>query len=652
MIFKYELKNLILRIYPIVIIVGITIFLYIYKFVIFSMYHSLSIDAVMSTQRLAMLGFLAISFLSFDFFSDFNKQGWKESVAVTKLGLMVTVVAKMVLLVGVVLLWFVNGLIVDFGLVWPLAEMPNLVRTNVFSALLLNYFLFPIVGIMLGFVAGILKRKFLGYILLVVFMLLTVGVLQSVNTLLFNVYGGKIDLDILARIFTLTQPNMEWSVDSLYLIPVEQYRYFLYLGWIILFVSIALIFLNNKKIILIVFSCVSIICFINVVFPGCIMNYNSNKNNVANDLATFQDAIEIDDKRCDFVKSYTMEVTVKKNLTATVEIDVKPGLEKYDFTLFNGYKIKSIVDEEGRSLEYDRIGDYVTVCAADNISKIVMTYTGYSGTFLSNSNLTILPGYFAWYPQEGFRQLFCENIVDSIYSYGYNKDISSLNDVVFNITFQGSEYPCFSNLESTENGFEGTEKIATIMSGPFETEFQDGILLCYPVLENYLQDAYVEDYKNALVEYQDKLGVRLVEDVPEEMFFLSGGFLMTDVDGTGYWIDDHAIQTTWDGADSAINRIKNTISVKGVKEILWIEVLNYAQGNNNGRVLSTEEFMNWQPESEVPDWPIENMYKTLIEHHDATEVNLAIIEYLQDEETSISCIDFLKELYVQLGGIE
>lgn len=652
-ILKLELKEKIRRIYPLVILVGICIYFYTYHFVQYQMYHAASMDVIMSTQRLSFLCFLAVAFLSFDFFSDLNHRNWNELLRMKSAGIRNVCISRIVILLGITGVFFLNIIFIDLILLWPCHTMPASVQENIWLALVLNFILFPAVGIFLGIFAKSCLRRWQGYLFLIICMLLFVGVFQIINTRLYMAYNGKMNLDILSRILTLTQPNQRWIVDELYLIPVEPYRFFLYFGWILLLSGfVCYVLLNQKKKFFSIFPwVVCAICFWNVVDAGCISNMDSNTGNAANDYNTFEEET-LPECAADFsVGSYDIHLTIAKRLRAKVCMEINEQKNTYQFTLYRNYILDSVTDENGEKMEYERDRDYITVQASGPVSEINMKYHGYSGTFVSNSNAVLLPGFFAWYPQPGFRPVFKQTIADTYYSYGYNKDISGFSQSEFQVNISGYPKPVYSNLEEENGIFEGSAKSVTLMGGGVEESTQEGVRIVYPALTELLPD-FVSRYEAALKEKCNYLGFDYGElKELDEIFFLPSLYDMTDSDRTGFSMEDYILTVgNYDPEGAANGAIYNIMPQEGLKSVLWSEVLRRAENNNSGHSISREEYLEWEPESNVPDWPVENMYATLVESFSEKEVNQRIIEYLKDTSEDRDCISFLKDLYLDLEG--
>lgn len=653
-IFRLECKNAWRLRYPFVVCFVIVLILYICNIPHFYIHSNPIPESIAYTLRFALIAFLGIAFISFEMFSDIGKKNWREQLQSSKAGIIHTILTRCCILMGMILFIFVNVLVIDLVLVFPANLMHEAFLKNTIEALFLNYILFPCVGMFVGMVLGALTKKIVGCFILAGYLILSIGVFHSVSSRIYLQYEGVINLEGLSRLFKLTQPNMLWIVDTVYLIPSEIYRYCVYFGWILLFLGILLFFLLGKRyrIIAVVSWLLCIVCFVNVWNPGSIMDYDSNTNNVSRDYDTFKNEMteETGVKKAFDVFSYDMKLDFGKQLTASVWVDVEDDLPEYNFTLFRGYKIESICDSEGNSLEYTREADYITVYSEEkNIKELQFQYKGYSGTFYSNTSAAILPGFFAWYPQAGERPIFNCITEDSYYKYGYNKDISSFQEVEYKIVCSGYQNELVSNLDVEGNTLAGTSKAPTLLMGPFTQVEQNGIRIVYPSATDWpLDEQYIETYQNTLQEYESYLDMETTDEI-NTIFFLGGGFDMVDIDSTGFWLEDYLILSNMNfPEDTALKQMKHSITVYGVELELWTTMLDIMRGRDMGWTLLRQQYLAWEPEGEVPDWPTASMYKTLITQFDSKIVNERIIAFLQDQDNTMHCIDFLKELYLEL----
>ena len=192
------------------------------------------------------------------------------------------------------------------------------------------------------------------------------------------------------------------------------------------------------------------------------------------------------------ITGYDMNFKIKNLLSGDVTVKVdNPNLTEYHFTLYYGYKLKSVTNSSGEKLKYDRDGDYITVHTDAPTESFNFKYKGFSQVFYSNSQSSNLLGGFAYYPINGFRY---------VYSVA---DQGSIRTKLSKSVPMSVKVDCgkkmFSNLESTgKNTFEGTSDSLTLVSGFYKEINTDGIRMIYPYYKNPLDIGGVKDYETQL----------------------------------------------------------------------------------------------------------------------------------------------------------
>lgn len=192
------------------------------------------------------------------------------------------------------------------------------------------------------------------------------------------------------------------------------------------------------------------------------------------------------------ITGYDMNFKIKNLLSGDVTVKVdNPNLTEYHFTLYYGYKLKSVTNSSGEKLKYDRDGDYITVHTDAPTESFNFKYKGFSQVFYSNSQSCKLLGGFAYYPINGFRY---------VYSVA---DQGSIRTKLSKSVPMSVKVDCgkkiFSNLENTgKNTFEGTSDSLTLVSGFYKEINADGIRMIYPYYEAPLDIGGVEDYETQL----------------------------------------------------------------------------------------------------------------------------------------------------------
>ena len=184
------------------------------------------------------------------------------------------------------------------------------------------------------------------------------------------------------------------------------------------------------------------------------------------------------------ITAYDMDLEIRRVLEADIMMDVDRSMEEYKMTLYHGYRVEGAWDQDGREMDVTQDGDYLSIKAGGgDVSRIRLSYSGYSAAYYSNSQGIYLPGDFAWYPRAGYIPLHDDEkmamrscFVDA--DTGFRMDISYGGEI-------------HTNLEEGEDGsYAGTCDGPTILAGFYkEKEFGDGnrLVYCYLNAECYAE---------------------------------------------------------------------------------------------------------------------------------------------------------------------
>lgn len=188
------------------------------------------------------------------------------------------------------------------------------------------------------------------------------------------------------------------------------------------------------------------------------------------------------------VKAYTMKLDKKRILHADVRVAVdKYDLKKYVFTLYHGYHIKHIANQDGKSMNFIQKEDTVVVYNAGTVEYLQFTYQGCCKNYYTTSQGMYLPAYFAYYPMAGERNIYQKLTVQEDENYilyeGYNLECLKEN-VKFDVTILDNQCVYCNLKEKEQNHFIGESNGLTLLSGKFiETMEIDKCLVVYSYLE-------------------------------------------------------------------------------------------------------------------------------------------------------------------------
>lgn len=82
-------------------------------------------------------------------------------------------------------------------------------------------------------------------------------------------------------------------------------------------------------------------------------------------------------------------------------------LTEYTFTLYHGYKVKSVTDEDNNAVEYVQNGDELVIkYPQGNLKKVTLKYSGATNKYMAGPVYTCLPAYYIYYPVAGHKALY------------------------------------------------------------------------------------------------------------------------------------------------------------------------------------------------------------------------------------------------------
>lgn len=412
-----------------------------------------------------------------------------------------------------------------------------------FLKIMALYYLLPgVIGCLVGFVmASKLKRRS-AYPVIAVLTFVGSPFFSQAPYLLYGIVPENVQLFLhrVFDLFALAPYETNMFVNYGYGIPAEMYRL---QGFLFLFFLLAsiIIFSYRKryakpfwKIVGVGALCVSLVCGSLSVFDrGSVYLRNVSRPDSVSEFK-YKNAHLTDEKgsaeSSDFkILSYDMNLKIRNKLKAdvTVKLSASEPKEVYNFTLGYIYNVKDVKDENGVSLRFERDGDYLFVYPADKskIPEIHISYEGYCSAFYTNSQGVYLPGFYCWYPVEGYRRAI-------EYDDWNNWNMSfPRSEKQFNVNVDYNK-DVYSNLTQDENGrFTGTVDSLTLTSGFYEmhdVSFDDTKLkLCcniysYKYVESELEEK-LKNMQSAIAEYNEMLNADLPLDFNEKTIICCSG---------------------------------------------------------------------------------------------------------------------------------
>lgn len=238
---------------------------------------------------------------------------------------------------------------------------------------------------------------------------------------------------------------------------------------------------------------------------------------------------EADFKLTSVQADFKVDRLLEADVTLTVDT---PDLKQYCFTLYHGYRMKNVRDQNGNSLGFTQDGDYLTVdSGGQSLSSLEFIYSGFNGHCYTTSQGIFLPAYMEYYPIPGFHTVY----IQTPGYYGYTMDGLGY-ETDYQITVHTKE-KVYSNLTSIgKNCFKGKSDAVSLYAGEFMQETTVGdCKVLYSPLDN--SDLSVEknpqEYQDFIRWYEEQSGEKLqllclpAGGNPE--YYFGGSQLMGDI---------------------------------------------------------------------------------------------------------------------------
>ncbi len=614
------------------------------SFVLANPIEAQSIYFISDLNYLCVMGFLFFVFISYEFMRKGRSAGLDETLrerAWIIEGYQLLVLGTLVLLYAVIFM-------VYMGVGYFLLHMPAVCMSELWKVLSVNVVLISVTSVVMGYLVSKIRRRFAGYFVILFGLLLTVPL--TVDLLLkWQIWYG-IPVFTLRDLVCILPPDIDAFPDPLYGVQVEGYRIATMLAWIGLgsYLFVCRLWKNRKRKLLlstVVLGGWLVVCGTFVMNKGSVLLMGAHPDAAAFQQAEY-DAGETVQENVDFqVFSYEMDVRFGHELSAAVKTELKQEttLPRYTFTLFHGYKVSDVQDADGKSLDYVQDGDWVTIENSGQVdcSSLTFLYQGSSPTFYANRNACFLPGFFAWYPRAGKKNVYADGQFMCVDEYTSH----------FRIAVQGLETT--SNVAANGNGFEGDSSNILLLGGTYEETEQNGVCqITYPLsgLTNLVASAvdseeFGEEWEKLLAFYGLTGDTSLsLPDQAKKRVVIPTSTLYNGLDSF-YEFDDYVMI----GQSVSGNEVlKNKVRARGkeaLKELFFAMNLNEDTDVNEMGFLSDE-----MEEAELSEEDkLHDLFVRQLKANGVQPTARAVMEYLMDENDTTSPEKFLQHLTEEDG---
>lgn len=458
-----------------VVLVTMLILTNFYLIYCFSDASSTTLTFFISSLRLSPLWFALFLFLSYEFYGQIRMTNLSEVLTSKMRSSILKSFFQVLLTIDLIFLFdiFAYDFIIYLreGISHPL----YLIRT------ILTLFLYNVLPVILAIVVSMLlysQKRIVGYALLVIVALVPTMVFERLARGL-NIYNEY-------EFFKLF-PYLKFMPNHSFGVPVLPYCWakVCFLIFILTTLFVTKEFKGKRKMVgaVICFAC-AVTCALVYLQP--VSKVDMHDSYQLSEMGYYRNIRESNENSDFEIEKYEMSFSIRNQLNANVKVYIKDvGKSRYDFTLYHGYIIKNVMDKNGKSINFEQEGDYVSVFPNnlnDNVFEFV--YSGSNMTFYSNYQGTYLSGGFAYYPKAGRKK---------VYNYDYQNYNCILDDenTKYLIKIDQLFGKTYSNIHQTsDDGFEGEGNGVTLYSGMLDVYEDGNIKVVYPYLATDMLDDY------------------------------------------------------------------------------------------------------------------------------------------------------------------
>lgn len=563
-----------------------------------TLYDDAALGALDIPLKFSLASFAVFSFLSFEMSYKLRRYKLDECMNTVAHAKRKIFLAQGVIFVVIILIFFA------FFNIWSLLLFVKYRNFNCWHGkfiiqtvlnMLLSHFFVPCCAAAMGVSASLLFRRINGCLGLVLFVLLGSPLSNYLGEMFYE-FSRNVSINIfpLLRLFDIFPPALNYQPVYAFGQSVLPYRWLTALFWLLLslfvislktgernrrFRAAPAVFASLALAFLVVSQLPASRVIVGSDDPKYSMEYGDkeyyykaydfysddyDEDGANKEWANFEKEFDVTD--------YDLEIKVGNNLHVRAAITVdKPNLEKYDFTLYHGYKISSVRDGDGNKLRFKQDGDHFTVFNPErkSLDRIVLKYSGFSTQYYSNLQGLFLPGYFPYYPHSSSLPVYNMGMGE-IYRFVLDKPTH------FRVKVNSSQ-TVYSGLEQTgKNEFEGKTTGLTLVSGLYDCYEKDGVKMVYPYLHFYCgqekQRAKFFDKYRSTETLPDNIKTVIIIPSIES----NGGY-------TGYCQFDNYLVSK---EILQIDEDYKNQSIEPWKFDVYQNYMNYANGNE-----STREFM-------------------------------------------------------------
>lgn len=444
--------------------------------------------------KFSFFTFIVCSFVAYEFSYKVKRNNVEECLRIQHKAYMTLIKTQILILHGFVFICMLVTLLGGFIITVKYNCWSTSWILEMFLNIFLSFLMIPYCGVLMGVVVSKYFKRVNGYLFMLLFLVLCSPMM---NDIAITLYELNINIYPLIFIFNFFPPALDWTPIYAFGSSILPYRWILTIFWICIFVVLLLCHLNNKtvkdKLKISISLILSAFCIVLLLQPMSILLLDSDdpERSIMADWEYYyviypNDKIESANFEID---EYNLDVHIGNEMKVTAKLTVDSiNLKEYRFTLYHKFKIDKVLDDNGKEINFEQNGDYITLYIYESLCKsFTFYYHGHSSIYYTNQQGVFLPGYFPYYPQSGWRK---------VYDRDYQGFAQSKLEkpAFFNVNINCNK-EIYSNLEKQgKNKFSGYTDGLTLLAGHYSTYTKDGVKIVFPYLNVDYNDKNIEKY--------------------------------------------------------------------------------------------------------------------------------------------------------------
>lgn len=571
----------------------------------------------------AIVLFILFLFISYEYFAQSRRAGFEECLSVTKNGVLFRLNQFLVM---ELLVLFLGIVITSLSLIDPLkrdlADFTYISYTLRLS--LLYFFVADTIAVLLGLVLSNIKNNIGAYVLLILFTFMFSPIPLEIADTIYAAAG--VYTHPFFYIFELLPRDYPSQNYDAYGFPLNSINYMRAVFWLSLLggtVCFKYLKRNGRlcKAAVSLFLAIALVSGIYINMPYSEYPYHKEDPFKGYEGFEYYSPLRYEDMPMQYDEPADFEITamdidlkVDRQLSATTSVKVDDtSLSNYKFTLFRNYKIKTIKDEYGNELKFDRYSDYVTVYPAEGkkiTEKIIFEYSGYCAAYYSNSQGIYLPVGFYCYPISGFHYVF------DLRAQRYIKNLLD-KPVPIHLTVD-TKKTVYSNLERVADGkneFSGTADGVTILSGFYKETEIEGCRVVYIAYGTY-EERMLGNIKDTIKKESEMYKNKVLINTPttlggshDDFYYASSDHILFNNDS--YFVNKDNGYLYNDVSDNAIKLLYKMLTYTDTDSELYRACEAYQKGNVSDADKSKLDYILAQ---KINEYGFEDAFKWLKVH--------------------------------------